>query len=401
MRKLEDIINNDLCLGCGLCSAISSTGKMKLQPDGFYRPQCELTKSEEQLIVNLCPGINVRNTNDGHSSIWGKVDSVVEAWAVDEDIRHYSSSGGVTTALCLYLLECQKVDAILQVGVNDDSNLYNSLKVSRNKDDVIKCSSSRYAPASVFDNIFRILDDSKDVFAMVGKPCDIACMRNIITAFPQYKGRIKYFLSIFCAGMPSYNATLQAIDSFGRKNEKPSALRYRGNGWPGCFEVKFADGTSYSMTYTESWSKILGRQLCFRCKICPDGIGLLADISSGDAWNTKNGYPDFTESKGKNFCFIRTKEGHLLFEEAVKSGYIEKKSVDISNIRNMQSYQYDRRRLVGWRLLVVQMMTQGLLSFKGLGIRLALLTRPQIIVAEVIGTFKRLKSVRIKRSKNK
>lgn len=67
------------------------------------------------------------------------------------------------------------------------------------------------------------------------------------------------------------------------------------------------------MTYNDSWGKILGRELGFRCKICPDGIGMLADISSGDSWNTKDGYPDFTEGDGKTFVlYAQIKDGNCL-----------------------------------------------------------------------------------------
>lgn len=43
--------------------------------------------------------------------------------------------------------------------------------------------------------------------------------------------------------MPSYNATLKAINTFG-STSKPISLQYRGNGWPGYFTVGFEDGTT-------------------------------------------------------------------------------------------------------------------------------------------------------------
>lgn len=99
----------------------------------------------------------------------------------------------------------------------------------------------------------------------------IAGMQNFISAYPQYRHKVKYYLAIFCAGMPSYKATEKALATFGKK-EKPQTLRYRGDGWPGYFTATYQDGASCRMTYNESWGKILGRDLGFRCKICPDGI---------------------------------------------------------------------------------------------------------------------------------
>lgn len=95
--------------------------------------------------------------------------------------------------------------------------------------------------------------------------------------------------------------------------------------------------------------------------------GLLADIASGDSWNTKSGYPDFTEADGKNFCFMRTEKGLKLFKEAEEAGYIITEALNEDNVRDMQRYQYERRHLVGWRIAVVQCLTGGILDFHGLG----------------------------------
>ena len=149
------------------------------------------------------------------------------------------------------------------------------------------------------------------------------------------------------------------------------------------------------MTYNESWGKILGRELGFRCKICPDGIGMLADIASGDSWNTKNGYPDFTEGDGRNFCFIRTQQGLHIFEEAERLGYIQTESLDVSDVQYMQRYQYDRRHYVGWRIAAVQIVTLGLLNFHGLGYICTAFNANYIrAFRDMAGTFKRILKVR-------
>lgn len=393
MNKYKKILNNGLCLGCGLCSAVDHSCKMELKKDGFYHPIGLNSEKSRVVIEKICPAINVKSDYKG-KNIWGNVGFVANVWASDREIRHMSSSGGVTSALCIFLLETKKVDAVLQVRSDKDDFLHNSLHVSRNRDEVLKCSASRYAPAAVFDGITDILKNSNETFAFIGKPCDIAGIKNYINEFPQFKNRIKYFLAIFCAGMPSYNASIEAISRFNNKSQ-PVDLKYRGDGWPGYFTVKYENGSMDKMTYNESWGKILGKRLGFRCKICPDGIGLGADIASGDAWNTKNGYPDFTEAEGKNFCFVRTNVGETLFNEAVAAGFIKKEHVDIDEIKYMQAYQYDRRQYVGWRIVAVQLVTKGLLNFKGLGLKLlSINARPTRIVKEFLGTIRRLFKVK-------
>ena len=387
---INKITRNGLCLGCGMCTSIlgEERCKMKLFENGFYYPVIKSKHVNDEIITKLCPGIVVED--EKNCSDWGNVIDVKEAWANDDNLRFKAASGGVTSALAIYLLEHRKVDAILQVGVKDGDYLYNELKVSKNRNDVLKNAQSRYAPAMTMVNIKSILDNSGDIYAFIGKPCDIAAIRNLCKVYPEYSKRFKYLISIFCAGMPSYNATIKTWKQSGYTDE-PQTLKYRGEGWPGTFKAVWKDTRKYELSYNNSWGKVLGRDLAFRCKICPDGIGLLADIATGDSWNTRNGYPDFSESDGRNFCFIRSEKGRLLFDEAVKHGYIEKKDLDIDNIKEMQQYQYQRRHTVGWRIIVANLVSVGLIRFKGIGyMRMAMKTNFVRGVWEMKGTLLRM-----------
>lgn len=397
MTDVSYIIKNDLCLGCGLCQAINQKNcKMELSKRGFYRPlfNSPLSKEQKAKISKLCPGIRVHNINGKSNFIWGNVVQVSNAWSTNPSIRQTSSSGGVTSSLAIYLLESHKVDGVLHIGVQDDSYLYNKLYISRNREEVLKRNASRYAPAAIFNHILDILSlNTTEIYAFIGKPCDIAGIQNLLQEYPEYKYKIKYYLAIFCAGMPSYNASQKAISTFMKKCP-PISLRYRGDGWPGYFTVGYSDGTTCRMTYNESWGKILGRDLGFRCKICPDGIGLLADIALGDSWNTSNGYPDFTEADGKNFCFIRNQKGLELFREAEREGYIITSTLDIKNVKYMQRYQYERRHYVGWRIATIQLLSGGILNFDGLGFYItALKVNYYKAFKDLLGTILRYRAI--------
>lgn len=383
------IVENGFCMGCGLCSSVLGHDKcqMKLADNGFYYPISDRDTEEEAIINEICPGIHVED-NRKHD-VWGHVVEVAEAWSTDKQLRHKAASGGVSSALALYLLETHKVDGILQVGVKENSFLYNELKVSKSREDIFNNAQSRYAPALTLSCLKQILDKDTSVYAYIGKPCDIAGIKNFVTCFPQYKDRIKYTISIFCAGMPSYNASRKTWEQSGRK-DNPVFLKYRGEGWPGNFKAVWVDGQSYEISYNDSWGKVLGRNLGFRCKICPDGIGMLADIAIGDSWNTKNGYPDFTEADGRNFCFIRSERGQQLLSQAVSGGYIEKRTLDVDKVKDIQAYQYGRRHIVGWRIMAAQITSNHMLKFNGLGlIILAFTVNLKRGFRELLGTYKR------------
>lgn len=400
MTKISKIIKSNLCLGCGLCETVNKDNcRMQLTKEGVYRPHFvkPLTAEAERKTGTVCPSVRIHNVNANADSIWGGVCQVSNGWAADSGIRQSSSSGGITSALAIYLLESGKVDGVLHVGVGNENFLHNRLHISRSREDILSRNASRYAPAAVFNEILQLFEmNPNETYAFIGKPCDMAGMQNLLREYPQHADRIKYYLAIFCAGMPNYNATMQAISTFGN-SASPIYLRYRGDGWPGYFTVSFDDGTTSRMTYNDSWGKILGKQVSFRCKICPDGIGLLADISSGDSWNTANGYPDFTEADGRNFCFIRSQRGLQLFKDAEQAGYIQSETLDVNEVKNMQRYQFDKRHYVGWRIAAVQLLTGGILNFHGLGFyRTALKANYYRALREMIGTFKRFRKLNSK-----
>ena len=389
---IDKIIKNNLCLGCGLCSTLLGIDKceMALNKKGFYEPivKQNLSRTERRTISRTCPSIYLHAPKE--TSIWGRILSAYESWSSDKQIRFKASSGGTVTSLAIYLIQTKKVDAILHVGTVEGSYLYNKLQISRTTQEIIDRAKSRYAPALIFDNLLNILDFSNEVFAFIGKPCDIVGIKNFLNLYPKYKDRIKYFISIFCAGIPSYNSTIDLCKLSGN-SEEPINIKYRGDGWPGEFKATFSNKTEFKLSYQESWGKYLGRNVCYRCKVCPDGIGLLADLSVGDSWNTKNGYPDFSENDGKCFTLIRTSNGEELLKGAFEANYLNVKPIKLDSIKDVQPYQYDRRKIVGWKLLPIYIKSGFLFNFKGLSLtKMSLSVNPKIGFMIMLGSIKRL-----------
>lgn len=362
MARLGKIVDSGLCLGCGLCAAVTGRNVMRMSREGFCTPDYRgISPDEGRAIVSICPSVRLRDPED-NNSIWGPALQCFRAWASDPEIRFRASSGGLVSALSIYLLETHQIDAVLHVK-STDGLLKNELAVSRSRDEVLSGCSSRYAPSVVFDRIREIFDASEETFCFIGKPCDIAGLVYFEEAYPQYKGRVRFRIAIFCAGVPSANASKDAIRRLDYPSGTPVSLRYRGEGWPGRFTVRFSDGETRSMSYGDSWGKILGKTLGLRCKICPDGTGALADISAGDAWETANGYPDFTERDGVNFAIARSSSGLRMMEEAARGGYVVREEADINALERIQPFQYQRNLCSPWRILGVKVATGGRFDF--------------------------------------
>jgi coenzyme F420 hydrogenase subunit beta len=368
---IQKIVDKNLCLGCGLCESICGKTNvvMQMQKNGFLFPIVKNHHPENAKIISrICPGVNIKNNQlfDKEERIWGRVLESYSAWSTDDVIRTKGSSGGIISAVAIYLLENKMVDAVLQIGGDINDFRKNRLKVSKTKEDVLACATSRYAPATVFNDIVDILNDSSDCYCFIGKPCDISGLKNFLSEYPQYGERFILFISIICAGMPSYNATQDAIDSFKTVQIPVTELVYRGNGWPGYFSFTDVAGEKYQMTYNDSWGKILGRKIHFRCKICPDGIGLQADLTVGDAWETKDGYPIFTEREGQSLVLLRTSKSVELFRSMQSNNRIASQNLLIEKIENIQPYQYSRRQIVGARIIATILGKRVFLNFRNM-----------------------------------
>ena len=154
-------------------------------------------------------------------------------------------------------------------------------------------------------------------------------------------------LSFFCAGVSSYASAGRILEALGVRATDVAAFRYRGFGWPGRATATLRDGQTRDMSYADSWGGMLSKEVQFRCKICPDAVGGVADVACGDAWyGDDRGYPSFDETDGRSLVIGRTEAGERLIKSAVAAGELTMEPLDINEIERMQPSQARRKRLV-------------------------------------------------------
>lgn len=337
-------IYKEYCTGCGLC-ATDRKKILKEDEKGYLVPN--LNESDAAFCSIICPagGNALKNYQDG--TIWGSFKYAFLGWSTDDKIRKSSSSGGILTTLCCYLLDNKIVDGIIQTRKSECDIRKTETVVSRTKAEVLTCMGSRYSSSNPLLNLSELVQKG-GLFAFVGKPCDVSALRIYMEEVnPQLKKQVKYLFSFFCAGQPSILANSNLVKALGGDNPKEWLdLQYRGNGWPGYATLTKKDGSRKQMDYETSWMKILGRDVRKICRFCADGTGELADISCGDAWYVNaNGKPDFAERLGRNVIFARTEAGSSLLNEVIKAGCIEATAFesDIKILHQMQPYHYTRK----------------------------------------------------------
>jgi len=346
------------------------------------------------MLSVICPGIHIDLQADAVAAVddvWGPILKLRSGHAIDPELRQQGSSGGAVSALALHLIESGQVDFVAQIAVSENDPLRNEVQCSTSKADVLRAAGSRYAPAAPLERLGEFLDSGKR-FAVVGKPCDIAAVRNLARVDSRVARQVPVLISFMCAGVPSMQGTHELVRALGMDADDLRSFRYRGDGWPGMARAVARDGRVAEMDYARSWGTILNRHLQFRCKICPDGTGELADVVCADAWYGKDGYPDFEEREGRSLIIARSARGEAMVIGAMKAGVIEATDLDIGEIARMQPYQLARKRLVLGRLLGTRLRLGWMPNFRGLRLlRCALRASPLEWLRNVAGTFRRAK----------
>ncbi|MEI7786453.1 MAG: Coenzyme F420 hydrogenase/dehydrogenase, beta subunit C-terminal domain [Betaproteobacteria bacterium] len=299
--------------------------------------------------------------------IWGPWLCSRTAHAADEQVRQAGSSGGVLSAIAVWLLQTGAVRYVAQVAVSADDPLRNDLQISTTREQVLHAAGSRYAPSAPLAGLAKLLDRGER-FAFVGKPCDVAALRRYARHDPRVNQQVVVMLSFMCAGVPSLAGTHELIRSLGGQPDQVRQFRYRGDGWPGMARAVLANGQVLETDYNRSWGQVLNRHLQFRCKICPDGTGESADIVCADAWYGQDGYPDFAERPGRSLLLTRTVRGEALVAQAMAAHALAAQDLPVADIARMQPYQVLRKQVVLGRWLATWVALRFAPRYRHLGL---------------------------------
>ncbi|MFD1158750.1 Coenzyme F420 hydrogenase/dehydrogenase, beta subunit C-terminal domain [Roseovarius aestuarii] len=355
-ETLDQIIDSGFCIGCGLCKALAPDAaiEMRMNTDGHLRPvpTRAIDQSEEQAILDLCPGINVTgpfstDAAPGFDAVWGECRRVAKGYATDRDLRFAASSGGIMTAINIHLLNTRQVEFVLQ-AIPDPENPYGSIPaICRTKEDLMKANGSRYASAATLSTILDVLDLGEP-FAVSLKPCDVAGIRNLQRRDARARDLVRFTQAMFCGTVPSVSALegFYARRDMDFQKDRPTSFRWRGNGCPGPTIATMPDGRILEATYNELWDDNPWTTQ-FRCKLCPDAIGLQADIAVGDNWF--EGVPK-GEGEGWNALTAHTQIGLEVLNSCEAADEIKLIDSDIEHLNNVQPHHVKMREEMKSRL---------------------------------------------------
>ncbi len=394
--SLAQIVSSGACIGCGLCTAVADNVDLVRTPSGLERPKA-LGSVEMTDIAHACPGLSVEGLSETEASgpyhpVWGHVDKAFIGWAGDPAIRHQGSTGGVLSALAKFLLESGKVDFVLDVAPDPNAPARSTYRISEVWSDA---GGSRYGPAAPLAGLpeAKARAARGQRFAFVGKPCDVSAIRLLAQRHDWLRTALAYRLTIMCGGASEFSKTADLLAQWGVAEAELAEFRYRGNGNPGPTVATLKSGETHQTTYQALWEDEGTWAIQHRCKICPDAIGMAADVVSFDVWQDAN---PLGEDEGFNGVLTRTPQGATLVAEALAAGIlIHDSDIGPDDLESFQPHQSRKRRAVWARLAGQRAAGCVAPDAKGLGIEtLAKQTGWRVLMSQAKGTRNRLKAGR-------
>lgn len=343
---IQDTVAGYLCTQCGTCVAVCPVGAIEMRetPGGMLVAHV----NEEKCTAcgqcrQICPGggfdLDLPETVDPFR---GQVCGAYVGHACDETIRSKGQSGGVVSALLLFLLETRRVDAALVSAMPCDGSLRPKAFLARTREQVLGAQGSKYCPVGA--NVALGGAAVGDRIAVVGIPCQMHGIHRLQQSHNPLIAGIEYRIGLFCDRTLFYTCIDQMARNAGLNASHIAGLEYRSkarNGWPGevCFHLDSGESRFYSSSLRTSLKD------CFtppRCRLCFDKTNILSDVSVGDAYGVSD------DVKGNSVVIARSKNGLSLLTDASDAGYVAFTETDVELVFEGQAVDTRRRDWIAW-----------------------------------------------------
>jgi coenzyme F420-reducing hydrogenase beta subunit len=334
---ISAIVNNDLCIGCGLCvyKCPNHALEMKWNRYGFLIPELTGDCDSFGSCVSVCPfnpfpDKEVKTEDElakliftnSHQKYHTKIGWYIGIYAgYANEFRLTSSSGGIATYIFAELLERGIVDYVFSVKESQKKNVYYEYAVSSSKEELLNASKTKYFPVTL-GTVLQSIHKLKGKVAVVGVACFIKAIRLAQHKEPGLKEKIPFLVGIICGGVKSrffaeYLAGRAGVSvqdmvkpQFRIKDLNSNAGDYAF----GCFNKEENKEYTIKMrTVGDMWGTGFFKNNA--CDFCDDVTTELADISLGDAWMP----PYIKDGAGTNVVVARS----LIASELIRDGIIE------------------------------------------------------------------------------
>lgn len=343
---IREIVDSLLCSQCGTCSAVCPTRAIEMRetPAGLLLASINDQKCAACGTCRaICPGAEVRlSLPDGVDPFQGCVVGAFAGHACDEEVRAKGQSGGVVSALLLFLLESDRVDAALVTAMPSDGSLRPKPFLARTKLEILAAQGSKYCPVAANAALSDLSADER--VAAVGVSCQIHGIHRLAQLANPLARSIQYTIGLFCNRTLLYTCIDRMAQDAGLSMGEIAGLEYRSkarSGWPGevCFHLDSGDERFYPpsprIRHKDSFTPP-------RCRLCFDKMNICGDLSVGDPWGVSE------STRGESVVIARNDKALALLDSARHQGYVKLRQIDAELIFKGQDVERRRRDFVAF-----------------------------------------------------
>lgn len=330
-NNISTVSDNHLCSNCGACIAVCPVNAISMGKTRIGRMFAEVNSSciECGRCLKVCPSRSVEQITGevSEESLLGEIQSILIGRSTRTDIFERAQSGGVVTSVLTYLFESGKIDGALLVRMTPSFSPSGEAVIVTSSSELNDTQKSCYTPVA----LLGALKSASSFFslAVVGLPCHI---RGAVSLAHNLKclNNIHYKIGLICDRTMCEG--IQDILTPSRMRGLKRRIIFRTSGHVGGKFIPYKESV-VSITPEGGEPVLVPRESRFalkdmftspRCRICPDKLNVLADITLGDPW----GMDGADEKFGNNVIIVRTSVGQQCLEGAVNEGLvlIEKES---------------------------------------------------------------------------
>jgi coenzyme F420 hydrogenase subunit beta len=327
----EEVVTSGLCTGCSACIVVCPYDVLEYDDEGGrYKPfhvdadggekDCTHGVKGCTLCTRACPRFRTWEPEIdtflfGREREVEEVDgisqSIVLARATDPDMQAVGQDGGFVSALLIWALEHDVIDAALVSALEGDGTTWKAVPgVVRTRAEVLATAGSRYTYSANPMAYAQAIEGGAERIALVGMGCQ-ASAPPVMSARKAGKVARRFVLSIGLMCSKTFDDAIfpELFEArYGLPREDIVKMNIKG-----VFQVWMRDGSYHEVPLKEAheWTRE-------GCKACPDFAAEHADISTGGI----GAFNDWT------LTMIRTDRGRELFDAMVEGGAVITRSID-------------------------------------------------------------------------
>lgn len=343
-------MNSDLCTRCGSCVGLSEGNIIFTDREGKYKPSI-LTEPDDKLsdrLLHACPGkdFDFRKYREHFypdaphfHAYTGPLWSVNISYSTVPEIRNSGASGGMISAILIWLLEKGMIDGAVVTGMSESQPWLTRSFIATTPEEILSAAQSKYIITSV-NEILPEIEAFKGRLAYVGLPPQVQSIRKLQESNDPSVKNIKYIFGPFYGNTLHFSSVKSFLKSYGIENYGDiKKLYFRHGEWPGNMRVEMNDGRIVQLPKFHA-NYLIPFHIVTNSLLCTDLSNEFTDISGGDAW------APVYEERGKGFSMViaRSQKGQEILEAMKKEGLISLSPISIDEAITMHSHGYDLKK---------------------------------------------------------